>query len=104
MALYKELDPELHLKMIEGYKDELTPELHKMELFYRTKGRCKRCGCALRKEFNGRTAFSGDTILPKALLRCDNCGFLLEPFTDLILDTGSAAKIPVDFSPHLDDD
>lgn len=94
MAVFKPLSEELHLKLVEGYTDELTPENRKMEAFYRSYGNCKRCGDGLRKEFDVRTAYDHDDLLPHALLRCDNCGFLADPFTGLIVESGSPAKIP----------
>lgn len=100
MAVFKELDPELHLKLIEGYTDELTPEAKKLELFYRLNSRCKRCGESMQKEFDGRSAWESDDVLPHALLRCPNCGFLLEPFTGLVVESGSAAKIPMPAVPE----
>lgn len=100
MAVFKELDPELHLKLIEGYTDELTPERKKLELFYRLHSRCKRCGELMQKEYDVRTAWESDDTLPHALLRCPNCGFLLEPFTGLVVESGSPAKIPEPLLPH----
>jgi hypothetical protein len=104
VAVFKELDPELHLKLIEGYTDELSPEAKSLELFYRLHSRCKRCGELMQKEFDGRTAWESDDAMPHALLRCTNCGMLLEPFTGLVLDTGSPAKIPTSISPRLEPD
>jgi hypothetical protein len=94
MAVFQALDPELHLKLIEGYQDELKTENRTQELLYKTKSRCKRCGCVMHKEFDGRRTFTEESLLPRALLRCPNCGFLLEPFTDLVIESGSPAKIP----------
>ena len=99
MGVFKELDPELHLKAIEGYRDELTPEANKMEAFYQANRKCKRCGDMLRKEVDARTAWTGEGMLAKALLRCDTCGFLLEPFSGVILDAGSPAKIQTPIVP-----
>ncbi len=100
MALFKELDPQLHLKLIEGYEDELTPEANKLEAFYQANRKCKRCGDSMQKQFNPATAWSGESLVAKALLTCSNCGFTLEPFTGIIVDTGSAAKIPEPMVPE----
>jgi hypothetical protein len=94
MAVFKELDPELHLKLVEGYEDELAPEAAKLEAFYQAHRKCKRCGQMMRKETDVRTAWEEGHLLPKSLLRCDDCGFLIEPFTGVILDSGKASKIP----------
>ncbi|MFA5436205.1 MAG: hypothetical protein WC372_09230 [Candidatus Neomarinimicrobiota bacterium] len=100
MAVFKELDPELHLKLIEGYVDELTPETRTQNAFYQAHRKCKRCGNGMVREFDPRVAWGGEGLLPKALLRCQECGFLLEPETGVVLNTGSAAKIPQPILPE----
>jgi len=94
------MDPRLVLKAIEGYDDALSGEAAKQEAFYRAKGKCPRCEGTLAKEFDVRTAFGhDDSVLPHALLRCTRCGFLLEPFSNVVVDGGDASKIPVEISP-----
>jgi RNase P subunit RPR2 len=100
VAVFKELDPELHLKLVEGYIDELTPASKKQEAFLQANRKCKRCGCAMVKEVDPRVAWQDGEPLPRVLLRCKECGFLLDPETMLILDTGSAAKIPMPIIPE----
>jgi hypothetical protein len=96
MAAFTPLDPELHLKLIEGYQDELEPVTRKLEAFYRTIGSCRRCGHPLAKRYDQRTAFSSEDVVPHALLTCDNCGFTVDPFTNVVLSSGDASKIPDD--------
>lgn len=98
MGAYQELDPQIAWRLIEGHQDELAPAAKAQDAFYR-QFRCPRCKGELQKEFDGRTAFSGDGVLPKALLRCPNCAFLLEPHTNLVVEFGNAAKIPVEVIP-----
>lgn len=93
MSVIKELDPELHLKMIEGYTDELTTAARADDLFYAMHRKCKRCGHELIKEF-ASNRWSSESIVAKAILRCQNCDFCIEPFTGVILDSGKASKIP----------
>ncbi len=64
------------------------------DAFYR-QFRCPRCECSLQKEFNAKTAFDEDSIIAKALLRCPNCDFLIEPHTNVVIETGNPAKTPV---------
>jgi ribosomal protein L37E len=92
-----EMDPELALKAIEGYENELAPEAAKLEAFYR-QFNCKRCGSsALNKEVDVRHAFADeDTLVPRSLLRCAVCGFLFDPHSGLTLEIGR------DFVPILD--
>lgn len=91
MPIISELDPELALKLIEGYTDELTPAAKAQDAFYR-QFRCPRCQEQMSKEFDGRHAFSGDTLIARALLRCNSCGLLLEPETRMVIEYGSQAK------------
>jgi hypothetical protein len=96
MAVYKEMDPELALKLIEGYQDELTPQARTLEAFYR-QFRCPRCKGELQKEFDTRHTFSDpDTAVGRALLRCPTCAFLIDPHSNLVLESGSPAKIPIE--------
>ena len=104
MGVFQELDPEVHLKLIEGYRDELTPEQKSDDLFYEIHRKCKRCGCEMHKEIDVRVAWQAGRYLPKALLRCENCGFLIEPFTGLVVESGDASKIPHDTVPVLEEE
>lgn len=94
MGVFKELDPEIHLKLIEGYKDELGPARNSDEAFYELHRKCLRCGEGMQKELDPRITWRDGAIVPKALLRCRNCGFLIEPFTGVVLESGNPAKIP----------
>jgi hypothetical protein len=98
---YTELDPLIAWKAIEGYEDVLQAEAKGLDAFYR-QFRCPRCKGELQKEFDGRHAFSdSNTANPRALLRCPNCRFLTEPHTNLVLESGSPAKIPLEAIPIL---
>lgn len=100
MSVVKEIDPELAWKLIEGYEDELEPESKALDAFYR-QVRCPRCKEPMHKEYDTRHVFSDpDTMNPRALLRCE-CGLLLEPHTNVILDSGSPAKMPIEVIPHI---
>lgn len=92
-----EMDPELILRAVEGYKNELAPESEKLEAFYR-QFTCKRCGSnMLAKETDTRHAFSDkDTLVPRSLLRCQTCQFLFDPHSGLVVEIGE------DFVPILD--
>jgi hypothetical protein len=100
MKNFVEMDPEVVLKLIEGYEDELTPALETREENYR-RFRCPRCRCQLQKEFDPRIAFSEEEVLPKFLLACPNCTYLIDPHTNVIVRFGDASKIPVESSPLI---
>src|SRR4051812_6494656 len=101
MPLFKEMDPELVLKAIEGHEDILTPEGERLEALYRTFS-CPRCKCALQKEFDLRHAYADPrTMNARALLRCSNCRYLIDPHVNLIIEYGDASKIPVESIPII---
>lgn len=91
---FVELDPEVALKAIEGFENELDPELRGLETFYR-QFKCPRCRGEMRKEFSGGEsgghAFADrGTMNPRALLRCANpeCGCLIDPHSGLLVERG----------------
>jgi ribosomal protein S27AE len=88
------MDPEMVRRAVEGYQDELGPALRVQEAFYHQKSSCPRCQSSMAKEFDARTAFVPDEPLPRALLRCEQCGLLMNPHTDLIVEAGSPTKVP----------
>ena len=100
MRVYKEMDPEIARRLIEGYEDELTPAAKAQDALYR-QFRCPRCKCGLQKEIDSRTAFTGDGLIPKALLRCANCRYLIDPHTGLVVEFGDASKIPFESIPTI---
>jgi hypothetical protein len=95
---FVELDPEVAWKAIEGFENELDPELRALETFYK-QFVCPRCRGEMRKEFaggeRGGHAFAdGDTLNPRALLRCVNpeCRCLLDPHSGLLVERGKPAS------------
>jgi hypothetical protein len=98
MPIFQELDPEIAWKLIEGYEDALAPEAKAQEAFYR-QFQCPRCKQPLQKEFDGRHAFSSDSLVARALLRCGTCDYLIEPDTGLVVDVGNPVKAAED--PYL---
>jgi hypothetical protein len=100
MRVYKEMDPELARRLIEGYQDELTPALKAQDAFYR-QFNCPRCKGSLQKEIDSRVAFTGDGLIPKALLRCATCRYLIDPHTGLVVEFGDASKIPYEAIPTI---
>lgn len=101
MAVYKELDPAIALAAVEGYENALDGEALELDQLYRS-FKCPR-GCGpLHRETDPRHAFADPNILvPRSLLRCRNCGFLIEPHTRVVLESGSAGKIELESSPIL---
>ena len=86
---------------IEGYEDVLTPAGQELDEFYR-RFSCPRCMGDLQKEFDVRHTFSDpDCVVPRALLRCPNCRYLIDPHSNVVLETGNPAKIPFDPIPII---
>lgn len=91
---FKEMDPVLARKAIEGYQNELEPQSRALDAFYR-QFRCKRCGSECRKEFVSGHVFSDpDTLVPRACLRCPLCESLFDPHSGLFVELGNE-------SPHV---
>lgn len=101
MKGFQELDPEVARKAIEGYEDELDSEARSLDRLYASFSCPRGCG-SLHRENDTRHAFADPTVLvPRSLLRCKNCGFLIEPHTRMLLESGNAGKIPVESSPLI---
>ena len=93
---YVEMDPAVVMKLLEGYKDELSPEAKKLEAFYK-QFICPRCGGACSKELLKNHAFADpDTLIPRAVLRCKQCSCLFDPFTGIRLEQGNIGKVQPD--------
>ncbi len=92
---FKELDPELAWKAIEGYTNELAPEQKALDAFYR-QFKCPRCGGNCGKEtLNATHAFAdASTIVPRSVLRCLSCKCLFDPHTGIRLEMGNLANVP----------
>lgn len=97
MPTFKEMDPEVALRIVEGYEDVLTPALEEREALY-SRFSCPRCRCSLQKELDVRTCFDGDIPVTKYLLRCPSCAYLIDPYTHMVIEFGDASKIPVESS------
>lgn len=98
-----ELNPEVALKAIQGYTDEITPAARADDAFYR-QFLCPNCRSDMTREFLGGARGVGVTWVPgsptpQALLRCVSCKLLLNPRSGIIVERG-------DFTPTvpLDDD
>lgn len=100
MSVFKEMDPEVAMKAIEGYENTLEREASEFDALYRSK-KCHRCHSDLHKEFDSRHVFSQGTQIGRALLRCSFCRSLVDPFTNIILDTGNPSKVPESTIPII---
>ena len=99
MPVYQELDPVLVWKAIEGYENVLEGPAKSQDTLYR-QFECPRCKISLQKEFDARHTFSDkETLTPRALLRCTNCRYLVDPHTNMVVEYGDASKIPHDIIP-----
>ena len=98
---FKEMDPADVLKAIEGHEDVLGPEAKKMSAFYDS-FKCPRCRCALQKEVSPNHVFNDpNSVLPRSLLRCTNCRYLIDPHSNIVVETGDPSKMPVESIPII---
>jgi hypothetical protein len=101
MAAFKELDPAVALAAIEGYDDVLGPEAQALDEFHRSFSCPRGCG-PLHREIDPRHTFADpNRLVPRSLLRCGNCGYLVEPHTRMVLESGNAGKMQVESSPII---
>ena len=99
--MFKEMDPALVWKAIEGYQNELASEQRALDAFYR-QFRCQRCGSTCRKETIPNHAFADPAVLvPRSVLRCLSCEALFDPHSGIRLEMGNPAKSPPDI-PIID--
>lgn len=89
---FQTLPPGLAARLIEGVEDELTPLVEARKHFFETTP-CGRCGSAMEPTTFGPRAFTPDSPLPRTVARCIDCGFIVDPHTNLVLDTGDPTKI-----------
>lgn len=94
---YVTMPPELVRKAIEGYENALDADDRKLEAFYRQFS-CRRCGGKYHKEFSRGHAFpeNGEYLVARALLRCNSCRALFDPFSGLYVEMGNPAAVPPD--------
>jgi len=99
---FKEMDPELVLKAIEGYQNELEPAKNVQDAFYR-QAECPRCGSrhVERAFISVDHAFSSEDLLPRSGMKCALCDCLFDPHTGLILELGNVGKIKERVLPAL---
>jgi len=90
------MDPELIKKAIEGYEDALTPAARRLEAFYR-QFKCPHCGGDCSKETVVGHAFSDpDSLVPRSVLRCDQCSLLFDPHSKIVLERAGHVTLPYD--------
>jgi hypothetical protein len=101
MPAFKEMDPGEVVAAIEGFDDELSSEAMALDAFYNS-FRCPRCKLPLQKEFDPRHAFDDPTVMnPRALLRCTECRYLMDPHSNLVVEYGDASKVPYEPFPTV---
>ncbi len=80
------------LKLLEGHVDTIGPAAEEQDKFYASQI-CPYCqGDSTQKHADGRLTFSGESALPKFLLKCDSCGCIFDPHTGLIAALGNLAE------------
>lgn len=89
---FKQLDPRITIKLLEGRRDVISPLAEKREKFY-AEQECPNCGGnALTKTGDTTTLFRNGDLLPRYLLSCDNCGCLFDPHSGIILSMGNKGR------------
>ncbi len=85
MAKFKELDPEVIKKLLEGQEDLLTKEVQKEEAFFKN-SYCPKCKSIYLESFvDPNKPFISGSPLPNKRLKCIDCRTEFNPYTKLIL-------------------
>lgn len=88
----KPLDPQITLRLLEGWEDTLTPLAEERERFYKSQC-CPRCGGnAHTKTGDPKRLYVNGEALPRYQLRCDNCSCLFDPFSGIVLEMGNLGE------------
>jgi len=88
MGAFKELDPEVIWKALEGQEDLLAPEVKKEQALFRNTA-CPSCGAyELEQVLNAKRPFTPGLPLPNKTLRCMRCQTEFDPYSRLILTVG----------------
>jgi hypothetical protein len=84
VAAFKEMDPDLIRKALEGQVDVLTPLRKKEEALFRNAS-CPMCSSKECEEIlNAQTPFTEGVPLPNKHLRCSQCRTEFDPYSMLI--------------------
>lgn len=87
MGIFKELDPEVVRKALEGEVDILTPMVKKEEAFFRNQV-CPVCDSTSSEAFlNASNPFTAGSPLPNKRLRCLDCKTEFDPYSRLVTRT-----------------
>lgn len=85
----KFMDPEVTLKLLEEYKDTLTPLAEAREKFYQDQV-CPRCSStALQKQGDANTIFRANDPIARYCLLCQDCQCVFDPHSGLLIKMGN---------------
>lgn len=88
MGAFKELDPEVIRKHLEGQEDLLSLEAKKEQVLFRHTP-CPSClGYNLEQVLNSKTPFRPGSPLPNKSLRCLQCKTEFDPYSKIIISVG----------------
>lgn len=90
MGFFKELDPKIAQRMIEGHEDVLSEQVQR-ELDFVNQQSCPRCCGNVIPEHDVRRMIKGGP--PRPLARCGECECLFDPYSGLLLEMGNLGKL-----------
>jgi C4-type Zn-finger protein len=86
------MSEETRLSMLEGVVDILTPRVQQEQL-HMDNTVCPECGntnCLITVD--DKTPFTEASILSKKLLVCEDCSCMFEPYTSIVIKSGTTPK------------
>lgn len=90
--MFKPLPPGAARKLIEGYRDTLTPLATTLRDRV-TSSPCPRCSGALHQVLHPSFMFTNASPLPRTVGRCVDCEYTVDPLTGIVLNVGNPAKV-----------
>jgi len=80
--IFKEMDPQEALKAIEGQPNILAKEVEEHKAYFSSL-QCLYCGGGVHECLNPKELFTQESLLPKFLAECNDCGCQFEPYTGI---------------------
>jgi len=82
--IFKEMDPTEVLGLLEGHENVLQKEIQSHEAYFESL-QCPYCRGSCRSFVSPERLFEANSMLPKYLAECNDCGHQFEPYTKIEL-------------------
>lgn len=102
--LFKEMDQDEILKIVEKYDDILTPLVEADQQIYDCQV-CPRCGSSMYVKADIHRLLANNRPIPKHLVKCAACDCVVDPFSGIMVEMGNLGLLePAVPLIHINDD